>query len=87
MRPLRPGGGEADEAEGGVTKQDLTEVEAETLRAVVTLQSNLGYSPCYREIAAVRKKAVGTIKEGLHRLRKKGWVDFVDGKPRTIRVL
>lgn len=70
-----------------MTKQDLTETQAETLRVLITLTSNVGYSPTLREIAAVRGVQVAAVADCMRLLEAKGWIRREPGLPRTIRVL
>lgn len=70
-----------------MTKQDLTEAQAETLRVVITLTSNVGYPPTLREIAEVRGVQVAAVAGCMRLLEAKGWIRREPGLPRTIRVL
>ncbi len=46
------------------------------------------YSPSMREITAgVGLKSVSTVHEHLDRMRKNGYIDFVDSRSRTISIL
>lgn len=46
------------------------------------------YSPTMREIAkAVELKSVSTVHSHLEKMREKGYIDFVNSSPRTLRVM
>ncbi|WP_342510622.1 hypothetical protein MKY34_11395 [Sporosarcina sp. FSL K6-1522] len=45
------------------------------------------YSPTMREITAgVGLKSVSTVHGHLDRMREKGYIDFADSRPRTLRI-
>jgi repressor LexA len=46
-----------------------------------------GYTPSLREIAALAGlKSIGTVQRHLTKLREKGYVDWAEGKKRTLRI-
>ncbi|MEK3955286.1 LexA family protein [Psychrobacillus sp. FSL K6-1464] len=46
------------------------------------------YSPTIREIAtAVGLKSSATVHGHLDRMRKKGYIDFIDTRPRTLQII
>ena len=45
-----------------------------------------GYAPVYREIADGTGFTLDTIFRNLRALRSEGRIDFIDGKPRTIKI-
>ncbi|MEK5207465.1 LexA family protein [Psychrobacillus sp. FSL H8-0510] len=46
------------------------------------------YSPTIREIAyAVGLTSTSTVHGHLDRLRRKGYIDFIDMRPRTIQII
>lgn len=58
------------------------------LGAIDELTNEKGFPPSVREISErVGLKSSSTTKGHLDRLRKKGLVDWEDGKPRTLHTL
>ncbi|WP_342577658.1 winged helix-turn-helix transcriptional regulator [Psychrobacillus sp. FSL K6-2843] len=46
------------------------------------------YSPTVREIAkAVGLSSTATVHGHLKRMRRKGYIDFIDSRPRTIQII
>lgn len=46
------------------------------------------YTPSLREIAVLSGLAsIGTVQKHLTKLREKGYVDWVEGKKRTLRIV
>jgi repressor LexA len=47
-----------------------------------------GYSPSVRELCKITgKNSPGTIYTHLHKLKELGYITFIDGKNRTIRII
>ncbi|MDQ0268855.1 transcriptional regulator [Cytobacillus purgationiresistens] len=66
----------------------LTKRQKETLDAVINYVNENNYSPSYREIAKELGLASSSTVSGiLHSLRKKGFVCWEEGQPRTLRIL
>lgn len=58
------------------------------LAFVVLYQHLNGYAPTVREIAdAVGLASPGTVHSHLAAMRREGRITYVDGKPRTLRVV
>lgn len=65
----------------------LTVKQQEVYDFIKKYINNQGYSPTIREIAYIFDKSVGTIHPMLKRLQKKGFIDFEEGKSRTLKIL
>lgn len=47
-----------------------------------------GYSPSVREIAKIAEvNSTGTIQEYIYKLKKKGYINYIPNKNRTIRII
>ncbi|MGE6387335.1 LexA family protein [Pseudomonas sp. NPDC078416] len=66
-------------------KNELTQVQAETLAFITRYIAQNGYSPTYAEIAKAEKVNVNAIGERVAALIKKGAVTKADGIARSIR--
>lgn len=65
-----------------------TDAERAVLRAMVRYIDEKGYAPSYREIGELAGlRSISTVSTHLHSLRKKGYVDWTNGKKRTIRII
>lgn len=66
----------------------MTEKQEILLNAIKDYINEWGYSPTIRELCKItHKKSPGTILPMLKRLRRDGYIDYTDGRNRTIRVL
>jgi SOS-response transcriptional repressor LexA len=62
--------------------------QADVLRAITALGSELGYTPSYHEIMArVGLRSSQGLADHLKRLRAKGLVTWDKNRPRTLRVV
>ena len=69
-------------------KEELTEVQSETLSYLKWFMSAFDRSPTVRELmTALRLRSPAPVQSRLNHLRKKGYVDWIDGQPRTIRIV
>lgn len=61
--------------------------DGEILQAIETYHGAFGYPPSFRDISAITGiKAPSAVRYRLMCLREKGLIDYVDGKPRTVKV-
>lgn len=68
--------------------EHLTRRQAEVLQAVDRLISANGYSPTFREVGdEVGIVSLNGVSDHLRALKKKGWVDWIPMKSRTLRIL
>ena len=67
--------------------EDLTSKQKETYDFIKKYIENNGYSPSVREISCIFDKSVGTVHPMLKKLKSKGYIDYVSGKARTIKIL
>jgi len=66
---------------------DLTKAQEKMYYLVKdTIEAN-GYSPSFRELAKLNNSSVSTIQFHLIRLREKGYINYIDGKNRTLTIL
>ncbi len=73
-----------------ITKKEeapLTLRQSEALLAVKQLTAEKGYSPTIRELATALSVSLRTSQEFLIILKRKGYIDWLKGSNRTIRVL
>ena len=66
---------------------ELPDKQAELLETVTAFISGNGYAPTYKELAEIDGVRINTIFSSLKALKKKGCVDWVEGKSRTLRVI
>ena len=67
---------------------DLTEKQAEIFKAIKDYIQEYGYSPTIRELCSITgRKSSGTIHASLKILKRKGYIDYVYNRNRTIRIL
>ncbi|WP_455913057.1 LexA family protein [Pseudomonas syringae] len=67
------------------TKNELTQVQAETLAFIAGYIAQHGYSPTFAEIARAQQVNVNAIGGRIAQLVKKGAVTKADGIARSIR--
>lgn len=66
----------------------LSKPQSKVLTAVITFIETNNYPPSARDLAAnLGIASPSTIHGHLVRLRKKGYVDWEESKPRTLRVI
>lgn len=66
----------------------ITKKEKEILDIIKDFINKNGYSPTIREIGGIAKlKSPSTVYSHLINLRKKGYINYMDGKMRTISVM
>lgn len=66
----------------------MSEKQEILFNAIKDYINEWGYSPTIRELCKItHKKSPGTILPMLKRLRRDGYIDYTDGRNRTIRVL
>ncbi len=62
--------------------------QKEIVNAIVAYVEERNYPPTTREIGElVNLKSSGTVHGHLNKLRRKGYLDWEEGKPRTLKVL
>ncbi|PJN91312.1 transcriptional regulator [Bacillus sp. mrc49] len=65
-----------------------TRRQKEVLEAIKLYKSQNGYPPSFRELGEVLGlKSPSTISGMLDSLRKKGYVTWQEGRPRTLQIL
>ena len=66
----------------------MSEKQEILLDAIKNYINRWGYSPTIRELCQItNKKSPGTILPMLKRLKRDGYIDYTEGRSRTIRVL
>lgn len=66
----------------------MTPKEKDVFNYIIEFKKINSFSPTIREIAdGVNTKSTTHVKEILERLRERGYIKFIDKKPRTIVVL
>ncbi|MGE6379954.1 hypothetical protein, partial [Peribacillus muralis] len=76
--------------EEGSTMRSLepTKRQKEVLEAITIYKTTNGYPPSFRELGGlVGLKSSSTISSMLDSLRKKGYVTWQEGRPRTLQIL
>lgn len=68
-------------------KPKLNKTETEIMFVIIDFIKNKGYSPTYREIGDKVWLVAGSVQYYLRNLRSKGYIDFVDNRCRTIRLV
>lgn len=68
--------------------KELTNVQKQVLLYIINFKQTNGYSPSNSEIAyALNYSNISYINRIMHELKDKGYITFIEKKPRTIRVL
>jgi SOS-response transcriptional repressor LexA len=68
--------------------KEITEKQLRILNAIVKYIDEKGYPPSYRDLMKlVNLSSPSTIKNYFDQLRKKGYISWEEGQPRTIRIL
>ena len=66
---------------------DLTDKQKECLIIINLLTKRKGYPPTVREIGReMRLKSPATVYTHMKELRRKGYIDWIEGQNRTIRL-
>ena len=66
----------------------ITKKQKEILDIIKEFINKNGYSPTIREIGSIAKlNSPATVYAHLINLREKGYINYLDGKMRTIRIL
>lgn len=69
-------------------KEILTDKQENILNIIKEFINKYGYSPSVREIGKIAKlNSPATVFTHLKNLKNKGYITYVEGKMRTIRVL
>lgn len=69
-------------------KEELSEKQKELYQAIGYFIDKNGYPPTIRELCQiVNNSSTAPVFDKLNKLRKKGYITYIDGKPRTIRLL
>lgn len=69
-------------------EDELSKKQMELYQAIATFIKHNGYSPTIRELCQiVDNKSTSPVFDKLNKLRKKGYITYIDGKSRTIRLL
>lgn len=66
---------------------ELTERQAQILDQIVGFQRRTGMAPTRQELADALRISVPTVQQHLEALRRKGAVDWEEGKARSMRVV
>jgi len=67
-------------------KSNQKVTDEEIIKTIRNLWFKLGYSPSYKELADELNISASTLFNRLKRLRKEGFVNYVDSSPRTLTV-
>jgi len=67
--------------------KELTDIQTKTLETVKQFISDNGYSPTIRELADIFGIKEKACYDRLFYIRKKGRLDWQDGKARTLRII
>ena len=66
---------------------DLTKAQEKMYYLIKDTIEKNGYSPSLRELAKLNNSSVSAIQFHLIRLREKGYINYIDGKNRTLTIL
>ena len=66
---------------------DLTKAQEKMYYLIKDSIKTNGYSPSLRELAKLNNSSVSAIQFHLIRLREKGYINYIDGKNRTLTIL
>jgi len=71
-----------------MSKERLTQKQENIYNIIKQFINKNGYSPTFREIAKIAKlNSSGTIQEYIYKLKKKGYINYIPNKNRTIRII
>lgn len=66
----------------------MTRYQYNVYKAVKDFIAKHNYSPSVRELSEITgKSSIGTIQSHLKNLKKLGYIDYQEGKSRTIRII
>lgn len=69
-------------------KSKMTKRQKDVLTAIEEYVEEKGYSPSYRELSEMLGiNSASTISTHLEQLKRKGYVSFIPGQPRTISII
>lgn len=69
-------------------REELTEIQKNLYEIIKNYIQEYGYSPTVRELCELSgKKSPGTIHATLKILKRKGFIDYIYNRNRTIRIL
>lgn len=67
---------------------DLTRRQREALQVIEVYVQKYNYPPAIRDISVIMGvKSGSTVSSFLHQLKKKGYVDWKEGQPRTLHII
>jgi len=67
---------------------DLTKRQVEVLEAINKYIKDNHYAPAYRDLGKILGvKSPSTVSNFLYKLKKKGYVNWKDGQPRTLFII
>lgn len=69
------------------TENALTDIQRDVLDFIINFIDSEGYAPSVRDIAGAFGWAVNGAKCHIDALKSKGYIDWVENKARTMRVL
>lgn len=68
--------------------EELTEKQLELYQAIKEYINKYGFGPTFRDLMTVLdKSSTATISFGLRILKRKGYIDYVPKRMRTIKIL
>ena len=71
-----------------MNREKLTNAQNEVYNAIKKYMSKNGFSPSVRDICKITgKTSTDTVYESLKILRRKGYINFVDGIARSITII
>lgn len=66
----------------------LTRRQAEVLEAIRKYVQIHHYAPAFRELGGILGlKSSSTVSGHLQKLKSKGYIDWIEGQPRTLRII
>lgn len=66
----------------------LTKRQTEVLEAIHKYVQEHHYAPAYRELGVlIGVKSSSTVSDFLQKLKSKGYIDWTEGQPRTLRIV
>jgi len=69
------------------TENELTETQRDVLDFIIEFIKQEGYPPSVRDIGDAFGRSPNGVKCHLDPLKKKGFIDWIENKARTIRVI
>jgi len=66
----------------------MTRYQYNVYKAIKEFVKDHQYAPSFRELCDMTgKKSIGTIQTHLNNLKKQGYIDYIEGKSRTIKII